>query len=379
MARIYLGKRSTELGGSRRVVVKQILPMLSGSPEFSRLFIEEAKLSAQLTHGSIAQVIDLGREEGQLYIAMEYVEGFDLRELLKACTKKQIPLPIEFTLWIVGEILRALDYAHRRRGDDGQKLNIVHRDVSPSNILISFEGEVKLCDFGIARAMGSGEEVPEEAIQGKAGYMSPEAAAGEPLDARADVFAAGIMLWELLAGRRLYRTAKGAMPSLEQAARAEIPELPARGYPNEAALHTIAMRLLSRDREARYPTAQAALRDLEDYAAQASLLTSPLRFGDWLMEHFGAEILERRQQREQRASELEREAAAAPEAPLSPDSATGSALAASVDLGIEPSPPSLDGLVRQSAPAPARRSGSTWVVLVLMVIALVVFFALRGS
>ncbi|MCA9648199.1 MAG: serine/threonine protein kinase, partial [Myxococcales bacterium] len=136
MARIYLAKSSTGLGGERRVVVKQILPLLSDSSEFSRLFIDEAKLSAKLTHGSIAQVLDLGREEGSLYIAMEYVEGFDLRELLRACSKKQIPLPVEFALLIISETLKALDYAHRKRDENGKKLGIVHRDVSPSNVLI---------------------------------------------------------------------------------------------------------------------------------------------------------------------------------------------------------------------------------------------------
>ncbi len=420
MARIYLGKSASELSAGRRVVVKQILPLLSDNPEFSRLFIDEAKLSAQLTHGNIAQVIDLGREEGRLYIAMEYVEGFDLRELLKACSKRQVPLPVEFALLIVTETLRALDYAHRKRSESGQRLGIVHRDVSPSNVLISFEGEVKLCDFGIARAMGSGEDVPEEAIQGKAGYMSPEAASGESLDERADVFAAGIMLWELLAGRRLYRSPKGSTgPSLEQAQRAEIPELTPRGYPEEARLHGVVAKLLSKDREGRYATAHAGLRDLEDYIADAGLMASPLRFGEWLREHFGAEILELRSLRE-RAAHAVLEGAEPASDPagsqaLVQPSQPGHPAPGHADLSVprgddlgqlqpplqaafsdrepalsaqgapltspelEPPPPSLQAFVRPSQPAPSTPS-SRWVWLVavaLLVVGLVVFFMTR--
>lgn len=407
MARIYLAKSSTGLGGERRVVVKQILPLLSESSEFSRLFIDEAKLSAKLTHGSIAQVIDLGREEGRLYIAMEYVEGFDLRELLRACSKKQVPLPVEFALLIISETLKALDYAHRKRDENGKKLGIVHRDVSPSNVLISFEGEIKLCDFGIARAMGSGDDVPEEAIQGKAGYMSPEAANGEVLDGRADVFAAGIMLWELLAGRRLYRSPKGSPgPSLEQAQAAVIPELPSRGYPDETRLHGIAMKLLSKDRDARYASAHEALRELEDYVAENSLVASPLRFGEWLMEHFGSEILERRQQHEQAANEvldqdLEGTLGKRPSAdqlakaketgslsPAPPD-AEGRVPAAFSDRQpksdpvsaptFEPPPPSLQAFVRPSDPVPESGSRSwVWlVVVVLLIVGVAAYFMTR--
>src|SRR5262245_62083107 len=252
MARIYLGRTKTDLGGERLVVVKQILPILSSSAEFSRLLIDEAKLAARLSQGNIVQVFDLGREEDVLYIAMEYVEGFDLRQLLLYCSRNGVPLPVQFALLVVTETLFALDYAHRKKDEEGTALEIVHRDVSPSNVLLSFDGEVKLCDFGIARAMGATEALPEEAIQGKTGYMSPEAARGDPADARSDLFSVGIMLWELLAGRRMY----GKRPSLEQAQEAKVPELPDRGYPEQAELYAIVMRALSKDREQRYATAR---------------------------------------------------------------------------------------------------------------------------
>ena len=226
MARLFLGKEQTELGGERQVVVKQILPLFADDSSFAKLLVDEAKLAAQLSHGNVVQVFDLGKVNSTLYIAMEYVEGFDLRELLRNCSKRRVPLPAEFALMIVAEMLRGLDYAHRKRGDEGQPLSIVHRDVSPSNVLIGFDGQVKLCDFGIARAFGSGENLPEEAIHGKAGYMSPEAASGKPVDARSDVFSAGVITWELLAGKRLYRGTKGKPPTLDVARRAEIPPAP---------------------------------------------------------------------------------------------------------------------------------------------------------
>jgi serine/threonine protein kinase len=301
MARIYLGRTKTDLGGERLAVVKQILPILSSSAEFSRLLIDEAKLAARLSQGNIVQVFDLGREDDVLYIAMEYVEGFDLRQLLLYCSRTGVPLPVEFALLVVTETLFALDYAHRKKDEDGTPLEIVHRDVSPSNVLLSFDGEVKLCDFGIARAMGATEALPEEAIQGKTGYMSPEAARGDSLDARSDLFSVGIMLWELLAGRRMY----GKRPSLEQAQAAQVPPLPDRGYPEQADLFAIVMRALQKDRAQRFESAREMLHALEDYARRTRLTASPLRFGEWLVEHFGAQILEWRKTRERAARALE--------------------------------------------------------------------------
>src|SRR5580692_10605877 len=225
MAEIYLARQKTELGATRLCVVKQILPGLAGDPKFSDMLVHEAKLAARLSHANVVQVFDLGRADGRLFIAMEYVEGFDLNDLLGRCSRARVPLPFELAVHVLREALRGLDYAHRRTDDDGKPLGIVHRDVSPSNLLVSFEGEVKVCDFGIAHAndtlLGGGTSAHElaEALKGKAGYMSPEHAAGQPIDARSDVFAAGIVLWELAAGRRLYKGGEGRDTLLEQARR----------------------------------------------------------------------------------------------------------------------------------------------------------------
>lgn len=296
MADIYLAQASTELGASRLVVIKEVLPSLAWSAEFAEMLVSEAKLASVLSHANVVKVEDLGRQDGALFIAMEYVEGIDLRELLRGCAKRKLALPVEFSLRIVIEALKGLDYAHRARGEDGARLGLVHRDVSPSNVLLSFEGEVKLCDFGIARANPLAADLPEEAIVGKAGYMSPEHARGDALDARADVFAVGIILWELLAGRRLYKAADGER-LIDAARRAAVPTLEERGLPEEAELHAIVSRALQSSRDGRHATAAAMLLDLEEYAARARMMASPIRFGEWLMENFGREVVSTRRAR----------------------------------------------------------------------------------
>ncbi|MGD0680021.1 MAG: serine/threonine-protein kinase [Polyangiaceae bacterium] len=309
MAEIYLARQKTELGAARRCVVKQILPELASDPAFSDMLVHEAKLAARLSHANVVQVFDLGREDERLFIAMEYVEGFDLNDLLRRCSRARMPLPFEMAVHVVREALKGLDYAHRRTDDEGRPLGIVHRDVSPSNLLVSFEGEVKVCDFGIAHAndalaLRAGNEL-NEALKGKAGYMSPEHARGEPMDGRADIFAAGIVLWELAAGRRLYKAGDDQLSLLDQARRADVPPVPDRELPAAEKLNQILSRALAKDRDARYTSAAAMQRDLDEYAVLAKLKTSPLKLGAWLSTTFGEEIVTRRRARERAAAALE--------------------------------------------------------------------------
>jgi len=395
MAEIYLARQKTDLGASRLCVVKQILPGLAGDPKFSDMLVHEAKLAARLSHANVVQVFDLGREDERLFIAMEYVEGFDLNDLLRRCSRARVPLPFELGVHVVREALRGLDYAHRRTDDEGKPLGVVHRDVSPSNLLVSFEGEVKVCDFGIARAndrllgQGShGEHELEEAVKGKAGYMSPEHARGEPIDARADVFAAGIVLWELAAGRRMYKAGEGRDSLLDQARKGQVPELPSSGLPEEQKLRAIVTRALATDREQRYASAAAMLRDVEGYAASARLMTSPLALGDWLETTFGDDILARRRGRERAVSALERGAPvvvqpvaqavapapavadAASSAPAVPPSSTSSpVVVGTVDLG----PPSSPAAAAKASPAPPGKRGRA--VVIGFVVALVALLA----
>ncbi len=396
MAEIFLARASTELGGRRLYVVKQILPSLASHSQFAEMLVHEAKLAALLEHANIVKVTDLGRAGSELYIAMEYIEGFDLTDLLRRCTKQGVPMPLDFALAIVCAVLRGLDYAHRRTSDGGSPLGIVHRDVSPSNVLISFEGEVKLCDFGIAHAnqlvaaekpaaAGSTPDPPSrarDALQGKAGYMSPEHARGEAIDARADVFGAGILLWELLSGRRMYQKDAGSL--LDQARRAEIPPLATRGLPNEERLHAIAEKALARLREDRYASAAAMLRDLEGYMSEAHQAPSPLKLGAWLESSFGTEIVTWRRMRQRAAEALEKgppvvltplttseapppEASSRPRAPVEP--APSSIDAATMD--VVGSKPDVAGL--QQAAAPLTRTRFGWWPWVALVVAILIF------
>jgi eukaryotic-like serine/threonine-protein kinase len=303
MAEIFLARAETELGGERMCVVKEILPHLASDSKFADMLIFEAKLAAQLSHANIVQVFDLGRTEDRLFIAMEYVEGYDLNALLRECTRRSVPLPLEFALEVIHSILRGLDYAHRRTDDDGNLLGIVHRDVSPSNVLVSFSGEVKLCDFGIAHANTLVEKPAgptQEAIQGKAGYMSPEHANGQSVDARSDVFAAGILLWELLAGRRMYKAGAGET-LLEVAKRASIVDPTARGFKGEEKLVVLLQKALAHDPVERFQSAQEMAAALDTFCDDTRIQRSAIRFGEWLREKLQAAPLPKEEPKPRRA------------------------------------------------------------------------------
>lgn len=297
VAEIFVARMTAQLGGARRVAVKEILPELSSDPRVARMLVREAKLASRLSHRNIVRVLDLGRESGRLYIAMEYVEGYDLNQLLGQLTRRRLPLPSEFALFVVREVLAGLDHAHRARDHHGTPLGIVHRDVSPSNVLISFEGEVSLCDFGIARAFGRERDpVPEVApvkdpegsrVQrvrsaGKCSYMAPEHARGDEVDARSDLYAAGILLWELCSGRRMHRGSEDEL--LELALRGDVPRLADRGLPQPELLQGILDRALAYDPAMRFQSAREMLGALDDYVFATQQLASQLRFAAFLTE-----------------------------------------------------------------------------------------------
>lgn len=200
MAEIFRAQR-TGLQGFRKVVVlKKILPSLARNEEFRRMFIEEARLVAMLDHPNIVQVHELGEVQGDLYMAMEFVHGHDLKTVLRAAADKGLTLPLDLGVYIAAKIAWALDFAFQRHDADGRPLEIVHRDISPANVLISFQGTVKLTDFGIAKPSYTVNR--ERTPQGRVQYMSPEQARGLPLDGRSDIFSLGVILYELISGRR---------------------------------------------------------------------------------------------------------------------------------------------------------------------------------
>ena len=343
MADIYLARMRNALGGARLCVIKEILAKLSDDERFAGMLTQEAKLAAKLSHANVVQVFDLGRDaeaDNRLFIAMEYVEGFDLHQLLVRLSKARVPLSADFALLIVRECLKGLDYAHRARDDIGRPLGLVHRDVSPSNVLISFEGEVKLCDFGIARALDGGDNVTEGSlarvrVAGKSAYMAPEHARGEEIDARADVFAAGILLWELCAGRRLYKGTEAQM--LAKATEAVIPPLPDRGMPGHAQLQELVSRALAPAVADRFATASEFHDALEQYCIEHGLMASPLRLGAFLTDRFAEDIIAVRRANERHAQQLDE---GADFESFGPSSAPPATLTAVNELGI-PKPPSL--------------------------------------
>ena len=202
MAEVFKAKRSGVEGFEKIVAVKRILPHLSDNKEFVDMFVNEAKMVAGLTHPNIVQIFDLGRIDKSYYIAMEYVHGRDLRTIMRRAKEKGPKIPLELGLRIVSNVCSALEYAHRKRDDRGRPMQIVHRDVSPQNILISFEGEVKLTDFGIAKAATKASTTDRGALRGKLLYMSPEQAWGKAMDCRSDLFSLGIVLYEMVTDQK---------------------------------------------------------------------------------------------------------------------------------------------------------------------------------
>jgi tRNA A-37 threonylcarbamoyl transferase component Bud32 len=263
MAEVYKARASGAHGFQKIVAIKRILPELAARPEFVARFIAEAKLAVALTHANIVQVLDLAREADRLYIAMEYVEGGDLALLMRSLARAQEKAPVGFALFVGIEMLRGLHHAHSRKDEQGRPLGIVHRDVSPSNILLSLSGEVKVADFGIARAAWAAH-LPER-VMGKRRYMSPEQARGdEDLDHRADIWALGVLLYECLTGEVPFR-ANNYLQIISQVLTHE-PLSPSRlrpelGIPD--AIDAVVMRAMEKDRARRYQTMAELEGDLE--------------------------------------------------------------------------------------------------------------------
>jgi len=272
MAEVFLGSTVGAEGFSRRVAIKRVLPGFSENPAFAKMFVDEARISSRLVHPNIVSVVDFDRDpEGRLYLVMELVEGRDLDALASTG-----PLPIPVVIFVIAEVLRGLGHAHDlpvvedRLLEGSQTIRsmkgIVHRDVSPHNVLLSWEGAVKVSDFGIAKARSASQATASEFIKGKPAYMSPEQANGEQLDGRSDLFAVGVMMWELLVGRRLF-VGGDTRTTLAAVLFGQIPRPRSLRSDVPKDVEKVVMKLLEREQPARYTTAEAAIRDLLDCAA----------------------------------------------------------------------------------------------------------------
>jgi serine/threonine protein kinase len=264
MAEIHLAKTAGIAGFEKYVALKMIHPNFAEDDQFIQMLVDEAKIAVQLTHGNIAQTFDLGRVGEIYYITMEYVDGADLYKILRRASEQDIDMPLDVCAFIGKEISSALDHAHRKRDHVGKSLGIVHRDVSPQNVLVSYSGEVKLVDFGIAKATMKARQTAVGVIKGKYYYMSPEQAWGNPIDHRSDIFSAGIVLYEMITGQMLYLE-EDLHKLLEMARSAEIrpPGVLRKGVPPQ--LERIIMHALAKDPGDRYQSAGDLATDLERF------------------------------------------------------------------------------------------------------------------
>ncbi|HEY1815185.1 MAG TPA: serine/threonine-protein kinase [Kofleriaceae bacterium] len=281
MAEIYLARTSGVGGFEKYVALKLIHSRFANDAQFTQRLVDEAKIAVQLNHANIVQTFDLGRVGDTFYITMEYVDGADLFDVLVRCSERQVELPVAVCAHVAKEIARALDHAHGKTARDGTPLGIVHRDVSPHNVLVSRAGEVKLVDFGIAKAATKVFQTATGVIQGKYHYMSPEQASGESIDGRSDVFSAGIVLYEMLTGRMLYREVD-LHRLLGKARRADIapPSRVRAGVPPE--LERIVMRALARQPADRYQSAAALAADLEQFLRACAPVLYAKKLGELL-------------------------------------------------------------------------------------------------
>lgn len=263
MAELFKARRINVEGFEKIVAIKRILPHLAEDKEFITMFIDEAKLAAQLTHQNIVQIYDLDKVNSSFYIAMEYVKGKNARAVLHKLKKRGNRLPIELTLFIISKVCSALDYAHRRRDFQNRLLNIVHRDVSPQNVLLSYEGEVKLVDFGIAKAATKASQTQAGALKGKILYMSPEQAWGKKVDKRSDIYSIGIVLFEMLTGKRLF-SGSSEIDILEKV-RKSIVTKPSELNPKVTEeLDRIVIKALAKDPKDRFQNASDMQHDIEN-------------------------------------------------------------------------------------------------------------------
>ncbi len=273
MGVLYLAVLRGPGGFHKLVALKELRRDFADDEALVKMFLEEARLAARLNHPNIVQTMEVGSSAGRHFMAMEYLEGQSLQRLALRAQERGTPVPLAMQLGITLDLLAALEYAHRLAAADGTPLGIVHRDVSPHNVLVTYEGQVKLVDFGVAKSRDGLESLRTGVLTGKAKYMSPEQAACGPVDARADLFSVGVMLWEAVVGRRawegrsegavLQSLAQGAVPRVRDARPDADPELAA-----------VVERAMSVDPEARYPSALAMREDLERYMVSRAL--SPL-------------------------------------------------------------------------------------------------------
>lgn len=291
MAEVFLARSNGTGGIAKFFAIKRILPQYAEVQEFIDMFKDEAKIAVNLNHSNIVSIHEFGVQNKQFYLVMDYVEGRNLRQILNKMKKSSAQFSIDQIVYMVKEVAAGLDHAHRcLDANTGKPLNITHRDMSPQNIMVSFEGELKVVDFGIAKAESQLENTRAGTLKGKFGYMSPEQAEGQPIDLRTDIFSLGIVLWELLANDRLF-TANNELNTLRKIRDCQIPSLRKINPNIHPELERIAQKALARDRNLRYQTAAAFHRDLNRFLNRQYPDFSPHDFSVFIKSIFAEDIM----------------------------------------------------------------------------------------
>ncbi|MDL1871712.1 PEGA domain-containing protein [Deltaproteobacteria bacterium PRO3] len=288
MAEIFKGLTYDFSGLKKFIVIKRILPHIAVNKDFIKMLIDEAKIAVKLSHGNIAQTFDLGKVADDYFIVMEYVDGRTISQIYKKTVEYKTFIPIPISAYVVSEICNGLDYMHRRKDENGRSLEIVHRDISPQNVILTESGNVKIVDFGVAKAAFKLSEMERGVLKGKFAYMSPEQTEGKNIDFRSDIFSTGVVLWEMLTGRRLFK--KKSNPETIDAVQA-MTVFPPSAYRNEipSDLDEIVMRALERDPQRRYAAAADMSLDLTKFLLRHYPEFKPTQVGDFLKEIFDNE------------------------------------------------------------------------------------------
>ncbi len=291
MAEVYKAKTFGVEGFEKIVAIKKILPEVAEDEEFIKMFIDEAKISVQLQHPNVVQILQLGKFKDSYFIAMELVNGKDLKTIRRRLKRVDLLMPVEQTAFLISQVCDGLDYAHRKVDEQGNPLNIIHRDISPQNVIVSYEGTVKLIDFGVAKAKSKSTKTQAGMLKGKFSYMSPEQVAGKPIDRRSDIFSLGIVLFEMLTGKRLF-LGKNDVETLEKIRKAEVPPPSVFNSSVPPELDRIVLKALAKDREERYQWADEFGEDLKRFNFQSPKKFTRQDMMSFMREFFSDEIEE---------------------------------------------------------------------------------------
>lgn len=297
MAEVFRAKSYGVEGFEKIIAIKRILPAMGEDKDFIKMFIDEAKIAGQLSHANICQIFELGKIQGSHFIAMEYIWGKDLLQIQNRLRKVGQVMPVGMTCYVISKVCEGLDYAHRKKDAMGRPLEIIHRDCSPQNVLVSYEGEVKIIDFGIARAASRSSRTNAGVLKGKFGYMSPEQVRGLPLDHRSDLFALGTCFYESLTGERLF-LGESDFSTLEKVRNADVrpPRQLNQNIPPE--VEELVMRALTRDPKSRFESGAEMHSELQAFLTRQSVPFTSKTLADWLRSAFRDDMDREKQQME---------------------------------------------------------------------------------